>query len=44
LPSIYLSSGIRVKTDKQIDNGPGMDKKDYTMVISDYKIGNNPTY
>lgn len=44
VPAIYLSSGIRVKTDKQIDNGPWADKKDYTMLVSDYKIGNNPTY
>ena len=43
-PSLYLSSGIRVKTDKQIDNGPWQEKKDYFMNISDYKIGNNPTY
>ncbi|HMY81058.1 MAG TPA: hypothetical protein PK048_04430 [Candidatus Absconditabacterales bacterium] len=43
-PALYLSSGIRVKTDKQIDNGPGQEKRDYVMNISDYKIGNNPTY
>lgn len=40
-PALYLTSGIRIKTDKQIDNGPGQDKKDYNMVVSDYKIGNN---
>lgn len=40
-PSIYLTSGIRVKTDKQLDNGPGTEKRDYYMVISDYKVANN---
>lgn len=43
-PALYLSSGIRIKTDKQLDNGPWQDKKDYFMNISDYKIGNNPIY
>lgn len=43
-PSLYITSGIRIKTDKQIDNGPGQDKKDYTMIASDYQIGNAQVY
>lgn len=43
-PSLYLSSWIRIKTDSKIDNGPGQEKKDYSMIVSDYKIGNNQIY
>ena len=43
-PSLYITSWIRIKTDKQIDNGPEQDKKDYIMIISDYQIGNSQNY
>lgn len=41
MPAIYLTSGIRIKSDKKVDFGPNTDKRDYTMVVSDYRIGNN---
>ncbi len=43
-PSLYITSGIRIKTDKQIDNGPAQEKRDYTIIASDYQVGNVQMY